>query len=638
MKPLISIIMPVYNCEDFIKESINSIISQTYSNWELIIVNDGSKDKTGEIISEFTEGRIKVINMRKHCGLTTAFAEGYKNAVGEYVLRHDGDDTSAEERLNDQQSYLEKNPEVGMVSCLISCFTREPIFRKDCIYIERIQNHYKTKEEIQKAVLGGFIPLLFPTLMIRRKLMDKVMREKGFSSFEDHLELLLKLLQETKVEKISSILYYYRRHTNAFHVLNQKEYEKYTLRLLKDSDIKSRIQYGDFYNELNISKNKKSELNDGSPTRVLMLIDALNVGGTETHVLNLTRKLMDNGIYVVLATSGGPMEGLFESYGIKIVKIPSTGDYISNKRRYGLVKLLKEIIDREKINIVHCHLFASMQLGSELYRIYKTPYIVTIHGLFYPNDVLYSTCMEASSVIAVSEPVKEKLNEKLNNRISKKITVIPNGINLESFESVGSNTSIDKELGISSANNLLCYCSRLDWNKTDAARALLLAFSQLVRNMRNVHLVIIGDGSGKEVIEKEAQIINEMAGKKVVHLVGAKANVIPYFLRSSVVIGTARVALEGMMCRRPVIAIGNKGYTGIIAESNHRNQWKMYFGDHDAIEAPNANKIANNISYLIQNPEARRIIGNWGRGWCEKFFNNDLIVKDIMKLYTKALK
>lgn len=638
MKPLISIVMPVYNCEDFIQESINSIISQTYSNWELIIVNDGSRDKTGERISEFKDKRIQVINLERHSGLTAAFVEGYKHVNGEYILRHDGDDTSAAKRLNEQQSYLENNPEAGMVSCLISCFTSEPIFRKDCIYIERIQNNYKTKEEIQEAVLRGFIPVLFPTLMIRRKVLDKIMTENIASSFDDHLDLMLKLLQESKVEKINSILYYYRRHTNAYHIANQKQYEKYSSKLLGDSYIKRRIQYADFYNELNISKNEKSTLNYDSPIKVLMLVDALNVGGTETHVLNITRKLMDNGIYVIVATSGGPMEGLFESYGIKIIKIPPTEDYISNKIKYGLVKLLKEIIDREKINIVHCHLFASMQLASELYRMYKIPYIVTIHGLFYPNDVLYSTCIKASSVIAVSEPVKEKLNQKLGNRISDKVTVIPNGINLDLLENLNNNTNVEKESGIGRSDSLLCYCSRLDWNKTDAARAVLLAFSQLIRKMPSLHLVIIGDGSGKEVIEKEAQIINEMAEKKAVHLVGAKVNVIPYFLRSSIIIGTARVALEGMMCRRPVIAIGNRGYTGIITEENHRSQWKMYFGDHDSIETPNANKITSDIKYLMKSSGTRRRIGNWGRSWCERFFNNDLIVKDIINLYTNVLK
>jgi glycosyltransferase involved in cell wall biosynthesis len=188
MKPLVSIVMPVYNCEEYIEESIRSILQQTYTNWELIIVNDGSEDETAEKIAQIQDDRIRVINMRRHRGLIAAFAEGYELSRGEYILRHDGDDLSAPTRLEVQADFLDKNLEVGMISCLISCFTRDPLFRKDCIFVERIQNYYITSEEIKKAILGGFIPILFPTLMIRRKIMDKVTLDNKNQASGDRTE------------------------------------------------------------------------------------------------------------------------------------------------------------------------------------------------------------------------------------------------------------------------------------------------------------------------------------------------------------------------------------------------------------------------------------------------------------------
>lgn len=638
IRPLISIIMPVYNCEEFIEESISSIINQTYINWELIIVNDGSADKTEDKIAQFNDNRIHVISLNEHRGLTKAFAEGYSHAAGEYVLRHDGDDTSAADRLEKQVDYLEKNPDTGMVSCMISCFTREPLFRKDCVFIERIQNFYCTAEQIKKAALSGFLPILFPTLMIRRSVLDKAIAICREPSFDDHTELLLKLLELSSVEKLKSILYYYRRHNAAYHVVNQIEYEKYSSQLMGRKDIKNRLQYGEFYNNSISSAEKNYELNKDSSIRVLMLIDALNVGGTETHVLNITKALIDKGIYVVIATSGGPLDSLLEALGVKIIKFSFRGDYISNKKKNGMAQLLKSIVDREKINIVHCHLFASMQLANELYRMYKIPYIVTVHGLFYPNDILYSTCLKASSVIAVSEPVRQKLNEKLSNRINDKIVVIPNYIDADLTRNNESDLNIEKELSIPSKARILCYCSRLDWNKTEAARALLFSFSQLIKEFYNIHLVIIGDGPGKSNIEMEAKVINQMAGKELVHVIGARVNVIPYFLKSAVVIGTARVAIEGMMCGKPIIAIGNEGYTGIVSERNYITQWNMYFGDHDALEKPNVTRLVKDIRYLLHDYERRKRIGRWGRKWCAKYFNNDNIVNDIIELYRKAIE
>jgi glycosyltransferase involved in cell wall biosynthesis len=637
MKPLISIIMPIYNCNEFAEESIGSILGQTYTNWELIIVNDASTDNTEEIVSQIQDKRINLINLPKHQGLASAFKEGYKYVKGEFIIRHDGDDISAPTRFEAQVEYLEDNPKVGMVSCLISCFTRDQFFRKDCIFIEKIQNHYINYEEIKNAIIGGFIPLLFPTLMIRKELMDKINYDSCCANYDDHTELLLELLKLSPVKKIKTILYSYRRHKDAYHIANQKQYNQYTAKLLKDPAIKNHLQYRDFYKNLSSSSEKTPELNEKSELRVLMLIDALNVGGTETHVLNITKKLIDMGIYVVVATSGGPMEVIFKSYGIKVLKLPIEGDYIPNKKKFGMIRLVKTIIDEEKINLIHCHLFSSMQLASELYRMYKIPYVVTIHGLFYPNNILYSSCIKASSIIAVSEPVRNMLDLKLGNLVTNIVTVIPNGVSSDLIKVSSKDTDIRKELHIPKDSKVLCYCSRLDWNKTEAARVFLFSFSQLTKEFSDIHAVIVGDGAGKDGIEREAQIINEMTNENIVHVVGAKVNVIPYFLQSNIVIGTARVALEAMLCKKPVIAIGNHGYTGIIAEANKDTQWKMYFGDHASLEKTNVSRLVRDIRYLLYSSKRRKRIGEWGRAWCNTMFNNDKIVKEIIDIYRKSL-
>lgn len=637
MRPLISIIMPVYNCEEFMEESIRSICEQTYTNWELIIVNDASEDRTVEKISQIKDERIRLINLKENKGIASAFAEGYKLAKGDFIIRHDGDDISLPTRLEIQQSYLNDNPKIGMVSCLISCFTRDQSLRSDCIFIERIQNYYKCNEEIEKSIIAGFLPLIFPTLMIRKKLMDKVNYSNITSPFNDQIELLLELIKLSPIEKVNTILYSYRRHKDAYHVVNQKEYAKYTSNLLKDPSVRNSFQFKEFYKDLNFDVQRKIKLNENSKLKVLMLVDALNIGGTETHVLNITKKLMDMGVYVVIATSGGPMEVIMRSYGIKVIKIPINGDYISNKKKFGMIKILKDIIDEEKINIIHCHLFASMQLASELYRMYKIPYVVTIHGLFYPNNIFYPTCIQASKVIAVSKPVREMLYNKLGDKIGDKIVIIPNGIGRELIDNSHTDIDIRKELNIPKTAEILCYCSRLDWNKTNVARVLLFSFTHLLEEHSNLHVIVIGDGPGRESLEKEAQVINEMAGRDVVHMTGAKVDVIPYYLESSIIIGTARVALEGMMCGKPVIAIGNQGYTGIVTESKKDIQWDMYFGDHDALSKPNVTNLVKDIRYLLKKKKETTKIGIWGKNWCKEMFDIDNCVKEIVKIYIYAL-
>jgi len=637
MKPLISVIMPVYNCEEFVEESIRSIIKQNYTNWELIIVDDASEDSTLEKISKIQDKRIQVIGLKEHHGIASAFAEGYKLAKGQYIVRHDADDISLPTRFYIQQSHLNENPKLGMVSCLISCFTRDQSLRKECIFIERIQNYYKSNDDIEKSIIVGFLPIIFPTLMIRKEILDKALQENKAGPFDDQMELLLDLIKLSPVEKVNTILYSYRRHKNAYHIVNQKEYDQYTAKLLKDNSIRNYFKYKEFYKNLNLEVEKENQLNENSKLRVLMMVDALNIGGTETHILNIARKMIEMGIYVVIATSGGPMEVIMKSYGIKVIKIPIDSDYISNKKKFGMIKAAKDIIDQEKINIIHCHLFASMQLASEIYRMYKIPYVVTIHGLFYPNNIFYPTCVEATRIIAVSKPVKEMLHNKLGDKCGDKVVVIPNGISKNYVNTSPVEVDIRKELNIPKNAGVLCYCSRLDWNKTHAARVLLFSFVQVLEEFGNLHLIIIGDGPGRENLEKEAQVINEMAKKEVVHMMGAKVDVIPYYRNSNIIIGTGRVALEGMMCKKPVIAVGNQGYIGIVSESRKNIQWDMYFGDHDALEKPTVTNLVRDIRYLLMDMDRRISIGRWGRVWCEKMFDIDKCVNEIVDIYIKAL-
>ncbi|MCS4483840.1 glycosyltransferase [Clostridium botulinum] len=192
------------------------------------------------------------------------------------------------------------------------------------------------------------------------------------------------------------------------------------------------------------------------------------------YVLELAKSLEKLGAHVVIGTSGGPLVEVFKHYGLKVVKIPFTSDYISNKNIMKLIKLTKKIIDEEKINLLHCHLFASMRLGNDIYRSYKIPYIVTLHGLFYPNDVLFESCINATKIIAVSKPIKKLIESKLGSRIRGEIMVLPNGIDMENFHPHHTVKHFKAQLGIPENSQIITYCSRLDWGKPLLPKLLFL--------------------------------------------------------------------------------------------------------------------------------------------------------------------
>ena len=106
MSPKVSIIMPVYNTASFLKEAIESILSQTYSNFEFIIINDGSTDSSKSIIESFNDPRIKVINNEHNIGIIATRNKGLTYAQGEYIACMDSDDISLPTRIEKQVKYF----------------------------------------------------------------------------------------------------------------------------------------------------------------------------------------------------------------------------------------------------------------------------------------------------------------------------------------------------------------------------------------------------------------------------------------------------------------------------------------------------------------------------------------------------
>src|ERR1700761_3392427 len=108
--PAITVLMPAYNAEKYIGEAITSVLQQTYTDFELLIVNDGSTDSTASIINNFIDERIVVIN-QPNMGVAAALNTGLEYARGKYIARFDADDVCYSYRLEKQIRFLQDNPE-----------------------------------------------------------------------------------------------------------------------------------------------------------------------------------------------------------------------------------------------------------------------------------------------------------------------------------------------------------------------------------------------------------------------------------------------------------------------------------------------------------------------------------------------
>src|SRR3989339_247756 len=118
--PAISVLMSVYNGEKFLAESVRGILSQTFKDFEFVIVNDGSTDQTSELLSELViaDSRIKLIKNSQNLGLTRSLNSGLRQCTGKYIARMDADDVSAPNRFVKQFEYMENNPQTVLCGAL----------------------------------------------------------------------------------------------------------------------------------------------------------------------------------------------------------------------------------------------------------------------------------------------------------------------------------------------------------------------------------------------------------------------------------------------------------------------------------------------------------------------------------------
>ena len=174
----ISVVMPAYNAEKYIREAVNSVLQQTYTNFELLIINDGSTDNTREVISSFTDPRIIVIDHEVNKGIASALNTGLLNARAEYIARFDADDVCFPERLLVQFNFLETHPDYILTGGDAEYISDggEHLFHFKCI------GH--TNEQIIKKILR-YCPFVHSCVMYRK---DVVLKAGGYSLYAHNFE------------------------------------------------------------------------------------------------------------------------------------------------------------------------------------------------------------------------------------------------------------------------------------------------------------------------------------------------------------------------------------------------------------------------------------------------------------------
>ena len=221
---IVSVIMPVYNGETYLKEAIDSILNQTLTDFEFIIINDGSTDKTEEIILSYTDTRIRYIKNETNLKIVKTLNIGIELAKGKYIARMDADDVSSIERLQMQYDFMQKNPYISI------CGTALRIYEKpETVYTPPVKD-----EEIKVKLIFESC-LYHPTIMFKK---NTILEQGGYNELfvdAEDLELWLRLSRVDSVffANLATPLLLYRKHYDLprrKYLENQKKTTKFIIK------------------------------------------------------------------------------------------------------------------------------------------------------------------------------------------------------------------------------------------------------------------------------------------------------------------------------------------------------------------------------------------------------------------------
>ena len=199
---IISVVLPVYNVAPYIKEAIDSILNQTIQDFEIIVIDDCSTDKTIEIVNSYKDDRIKIIAKDKNKGLIDSLNIGFKAAKGKYIARMDGDDISDSKRFEKQLQILENNPEIKVCGSWLQAFGND----------DKIIKHKEKHEQILVNMMAH-CSMSLGSVMLDRVWVEGEYFDENKKHVEDY-DFWSKVIWKGKFHNIQEVLYHYRIHTN----------------------------------------------------------------------------------------------------------------------------------------------------------------------------------------------------------------------------------------------------------------------------------------------------------------------------------------------------------------------------------------------------------------------------------------
>lgn len=224
-KPRVTVLIPVHNAENFIKDTIQSILNQTFNNLEILIIDDFSTDNSIKIIRQIKDRRIRIIQNKKNLGISDSLNKGLDSALGDFIARMDADDIAMPQRIERQLKYFDAHPEIDILGTGFKTFGNG-MSRKVFLPV--------THEEIMLALAIENV-FAHPTVMLKKeKLMNLDLRyRRDFDGAEDY-DLWTRAAKILRTANLPEILLRYRIHPHQTSFLKRIKQEELKKKIIKN--------------------------------------------------------------------------------------------------------------------------------------------------------------------------------------------------------------------------------------------------------------------------------------------------------------------------------------------------------------------------------------------------------------------
>jgi len=360
----------------------------------------------------------------------------------------------------------------------------------------------------------------------------------------------------------------------------------------------------------------------------------MEIGGAETHVLELSKTLKLLGVDVHVVSNGGVYVKELEECGIKHYSVPLHNKQFINV--FSSYSALKQIILENDIKLVHAHARIPAFICGVLQKRIKFKLVTTAHldfSVAFPFNKLSNW---GDKTLAVSGDIKDYLlaNYKVNE---DNISLTVNGIDTTKFAPGLDVSDIITELGLKPDSRKIISVSRMDKDRSLASKMLIDLAEDLAAIAPDIEIVLVGDGDEFEYVNGMAQAVNDRLGRKLIHMPGSRIDINKFMQLADVFVNVSRSALEAMSTGVPVILAGNQGYLGILSDETKSAAIETNFTCRNC-GVLTAEQLKKELVELLTMPaEQLSAIGQYGRNLALTEYSLERMAKDSIAVYDDIL-